>query len=224
MKKQKITGYVVYEDHKRIAVVTLSSKNDKTKDMMQLWILPRAFSPVAACANGHDAVVCGNCPHRPKNNNSCYVNVGQAPQAVWKAYHRGRYPRLLGTDFSVLPKKAIRLGAYGDPAFLPIETIQALCAVATGWTGYTHQWRTCNQALRRYCMASTDSADETAIAHSRKWSTFRVKTAEDTLLASERLCLSEAIGANCDDCQLCDGKSGNYAITVHGSKRKNFKA
>ena len=52
--------------------------------------------PVDAVNLGADDTVCGDCPHRKQSDGSrsCYVNVGQAPAAVWKSYKRGIYGQL----------------------------------------------------------------------------------------------------------------------------------
>ena len=50
------------------------------------------------------------------------------------------------------PLGIIRLGSYGDPAAVPIEIWDNLCSVAANYTGYTHQWATCDPNLKNYCM------------------------------------------------------------------------
>jgi hypothetical protein len=69
---------------------------------------------------------------------TCYVNVGQGPLGVWRAYKRGRYLEpgqgqgaleLLGAG------RIVRLGTYGDPAAVPAAVWARLTARATGRRG-----------------------------------------------------------------------------------------
>ena len=79
-----------------VAIATLKSKNKKTGNMVQVWIIRSDISPLDAIASGQDYSICGNCPHRgvigdtvsanQKIERSCYVNVGREVMAVWKAY------------------------------------------------------------------------------------------------------------------------------------------
>src|SRR3989344_7004286 len=132
-----------------------SSRNEKTGDMVQTWIMREDMHPSEAGKAGADDSGCGNCPHRGA---SCYVQVWRAPAVVWKAHQRGVYP--MAADLAAIRAlgrgRMVRLGAYGDPAAVPAEVWSALCAEASGWTGYTHQWRKAPH-LRQWCMASADS-------------------------------------------------------------------
>ena len=66
----------------------------------------------------------------------CYVNVGQAPAGVWRAFRAGRYPRYRRrVDAELLADRSIRLGAYGDPAALPDSVVEHFANVGRGWTG-----------------------------------------------------------------------------------------
>ena len=95
-------GYVIYEglspiDQRPIVVIaTLSTTNRKTGNMVQVWILCKDESPVDAISSGLDRTICGDCKHRRQANGvrTCYVNVGQAPLAVWRAYKRGVYDKV----------------------------------------------------------------------------------------------------------------------------------
>ena len=79
-----------------VVIMTMSTSNRKTGDMIQVWILRDDVNPVAAVATGDDITICGDCPHRKQSDGtrSCYVNVGQAPNSIWKAYKRGSYGKL----------------------------------------------------------------------------------------------------------------------------------
>jgi len=209
------------------------SENEKTGPMVQTWILHKDTSPTFAMKEDLDRAVCGDCPHR---RNSCYVNVGQAPQSVWNAYNRRRWGHhikplnhkeilALGTG------REIRFGAYGDPAAAPLEIWSTLSRNAGLTTGYTHQWRTCDPRLKQLCMASVDTLAEKLEANRMGWRTFRVSDGEEPRTSDEALCpASEEAGhkLQCIRCGACDGtdngKKGNVTLYVHGAdwKKKRF--
>jgi hypothetical protein len=196
--------------------VSHNSSNRKTGDMLQTWIIRSDMSPLQACKSGADKSICGNCPHRPSSAGTCYVLVHQAPTAISKSQDRP------------LPKashhKGLRLGAYGDPTAIPYGHWRTLMAQkdSTSHTGYTHQWRTCDQRFQSLCMASVDNEDEQREASKLGWRTYRVMPTGAALLAGEILCPSSR-GVKCTDCRLCAGTANtgrNIAIEIHGSKGK----
>ena len=81
-----------------VAIATLKTYNEKTGDMVQTWILREDVAPTVAINTGDDVSVCGNCPLRGRLENgrnvgrACYVQVRNAPRAMWHAYRAGRYP------------------------------------------------------------------------------------------------------------------------------------
>lgn len=223
-----MAGFILSETENVVVIATMDSKNEKTGNMIQTWIMRRDMHPVDAVKTGADVDICGNCPHR---GTSCYVQVGKAPASIWRAYQRGAYQFLPISEYSeVFKGRAVRLGAYGDPAFMPFDVLSALSEAATdGRTGYTHQWRT-TPALREFVMASCDTPAEMFEARANGWRTFRVST-NATPLVGEILCpASEEAGkrTTCIDCQLCDGKFDGadrrktIMIPVHGLGASKF--
>ena len=203
------------------------SANVKTGDMAQMWIMVAEERPTDAAKTGADSAVCGECPHRPllaKINNvaPCYVNLGQAPNGVY----RSEYPNGVPTI-----KKPLRLGAYGEPTALPFELVRDAVNNADGHTGYTHQWRTCDPRFKTLLMASVDSIEEQIEAQAQGWRTFRVRknSNSDRRLASHlRKTLANEISCpaskeagfrtQCADCRLCAGTSRdakNIVINAH---------
>ena len=214
-----------------VAIATLKSKNAKTGDMVQTWILRTDVSPLDAIGSGQDQSICGNCAHRgPKR--TCYVQADKAPMSIWKAFHRGQYIDLSedpGTVAILIAGRIVRMGAYGDPAMVPIASWRALLAAAAGRTGYSHAWkRVWAQALKEYVMASVDSVAEQDIARAMGWRTFRVRTETEPLQANEFACPASPEGGErmqCIDCKACDGgRAGkaSAAIIVHGKMAKYF--
>lgn len=214
-----------------------TSRNSKTGNLVQTWILRSDVSPVAAIHTGQDESICGACPHRGtletqedgstrNRGRSCYVSVFQAPRSVWETAKRGNYPRVKGVrGAALLAGLNIRLGAYGDPAAIPFHVWERLLARANPATGYTHQWKTCDKRFARYCMASADNVQEAQEAQAMGYRTFRVGSkAESIVQGVESLCpASEEAGkrTTCAACNLCGGdriKAKSIFIPIHGSK------
>lgn len=216
-----------------VAIATLRSRNVKTGPMIQTWILNQNINPVEAIATGQDDSICGSCRHRGSGkgkNRSCYVNVGQAPNNIYRKFKNDGYTDC-EDDYSWARRRFVRCGAYGDPAAVPTRVWAKICAESSGWTGYTHQWRDCDQYLRNFCMASADSESERDAARNAGWRTFRVRDESDPLGPGEFVCPASPEGGNRMDCLNClacsglrDGKlsarSGSVSIVVHGSKPK----
>lgn len=228
-----MNGFILHEDSARVIIATgfeSPSDNRKTGDMIQIWILCKAVDPVEAIKQGLDRLICGNCRHRGHEENgkhgverTCYVNEGQAPLGIWKAWKAGRYPLLRSLECFVGRK--VRFGAYGDPTHLPLSLALAIAGVSSGWTGYTHQWRKPSlQGWKQLLMASVDTAAELIIARSMGWSTFRV-TPDTDHHSMETLCASDRVGTPCADCLACAGSRGGIRaihIPVHGKGAGHF--
>ncbi len=224
-----MNGFVIHEDESRVIIATGFSKasdNRKTGDMIQIWILVKSVDPVEAIKSGLDRLICGSCVHRGDGHGkerSCYVNVGQAPLGIWRAWRAGKYPTLQFMD--CFAGRKVRFGAYGDPTHIPIGLALAIAGVASGHTGYTHQWRKPSlQGWRSILMASVDTTAELLIARSMGWSTFRV-TPDLDHHSFEKLCASDRDGTACADCLFCDGsRSGILSIHIpaHGTGKRHF--
>ena len=237
-------GIVIYRgpselDGKPIIVIATglakNSRNGKTGAAIQTWIMREDIKPTDAAHTGADASVCGDCRHKGKIvdgkniDRSCYVTLFQAPLNVWNSYHRGIYaapsasalPGLLAGFF-------IRVGSYGDPAAVPVHVWQSITGKASGWSGYSHQWKTAPLALADFCMASADTPAEAIQAQARGWRTFRVAAPGDAFkMKREVVCpASKEAGqkTNCAACKACGGISAkakaNITIQAHGSAAK----
>jgi hypothetical protein len=200
------------------------SSNRKTGAMLQTYILRSDVAPQAAITSGLDVSICGDCRHRGDGSGkgrTCYVNIGQGPTGVYKAFKRGRYP--LADDLAdVGTGRNVRLGTYGDPAAVPVHVWRELTSRATGRTGYTHQWRHCPD-LKALCMASVDTPAEAILARSSGWRTFRVAMPSDLArMPIEAVCPASAEAGRkltCDQCLACSGASGargSIVIQAHG--------
>ena len=144
----KPLGLILYEgpsliDGQPIAVIATGfqrrTANSKTGDMVQTWILRSDMNPLEAIHTGQDVSICGNCPLRGmldkqqrrtvNRRRACYVNVHQAPLAVYRAYRRGRYePFDSAQHLALFQGRMLRLGCYGDPVAAPYAYLVALGA------------------------------------------------------------------------------------------------
>ena len=233
------TGYVLWEGLSKfdraplVAIAIIHSKNSKTGDMVQTFILRADQSPLDALANGADQSICGDCVHRPSAvGRTCYVNVGQSVMAIWNAYKRGRYPADPAAAARACAGRMVRLGAYGDPAAIHVRVWRALLQRAAGHTGYTHAWhKRAGRSLKGLAMASADSPQDLERARSAGWRTFRVRTAAEPLQARELVCPASAendTGRTCASCGACDGAArgsaqASVAIIVHGPAARAFE-
>jgi hypothetical protein len=237
--KKKPPGVVLYDGPSRIdgkpivVIATFASKNKKTGNVIQTWILRKNINPIRAINTGADRSVCGECPLRgtisrvnrkPINvDNGCYVQIGKAPRSVWQSYQNGNYP-----DFErvshvhLFADRVIRLGSYGDPVAAPLSAWKPLLSVSAGWTGYTHQWR--DRRFRRwskYIMASTHTLDDNDLARNYGFRWFR--SGSDGIGPGEIMCPASAEAGSrltCEQCLACSGGRASQVsvyIQNHGS-------
>lgn len=193
------------------------SKNVKTGPMVQTWILRADMLPTEAVASNCDRSICGDCPLRGDGtkNRICYVNIGQAPQNIYKAFKRGNYPKVtLAEAAQVLSGRQVRLGAYGDPGMLPVAVWARILDDATDYTGYTHQWRSIDPYFSDFCMASVETVEEARAAWLQNYRTFRVTA---TRSKGEKPCPAapDKSPVQCISCPVkCHGGPG-HSIVIH---------
>jgi len=237
MATSKPNGAVIYRgpsvlDGQPIVVIAIglnmSSKNRKTGNMIQTYILREDIAPLEAIKTGADVSICWDCSLRGDGtgkNRKCYVNVGQGPTVVWKTYKAGGYP--IANDLTRIGcNRLVRIGTYGDPAAVPYYVWAELVQESVGHTGYTHQWRS-RSDLQKFCMASAENEHQAAAAQSEGWRTFRVAMPKD--LPQSKHVLKEAVCPaskeagkllTCDKCLACDGtmslRRGSIVIQAHG--------
>ena len=238
LTKSNTKGFVLCEfnsplDNKPlVAILTLDSDNRKTGNMCQVWIMLRDINPVEAIETGDDYAICGNCIHRKNNvtkRRSCYVNVGQSPNSIWKAYKRGRYPDALDNIDAVskmLKGRSIRWGAYGDPALIPFPIFETFNEMAVTHTGYTHQWKEkFSQIYKKSFQASCDGFQDYLDATAHGWRTFSVLPvgAKDNTFGKQCPATVDNSVAQCITCKLCDGAKQNIFVEAHGSGKKHVQ-
>jgi hypothetical protein len=191
--------------------------------MIQVYILAEGENPIEANRSGRDAAICGSCPHR---DGTCYVDLTKAPLSIYRAVKRGSYPIFeQEKHLALFAGRFVRLGSYGDPAAVPLPLLELICGVAAGWTGYTHQWRTCEASYARYCMASVETPVQRMEALAKGYRTFRVRLPEQHLEPGEIICPASAEAGKrltCQECRACSGqkaggRNATPAIYFHGS-------
>ena len=214
-----------------VAIATYSDRNTKTGKVLQTYIIRSDISPLVASKNGEDRSICGDCKFRgettsdPKRkqakNRTCYVNLGQGPTIVYKAFNRGVYP--IANDHAsrveLGKNRVVRLGTYGDPAAVPSHIWDELLTECTSHLAYSHQ----SGFRPDITMQSADTLAQ-AQAHWTKGSrTFRVISGIKELdKQQEILCpASKEAGrrVQCVKCQLCSGLTStskkSIAIVEH---------
>ena len=239
----KSNGVILYEGPSTgngdpIVVVATNivrrTKNRKTDDMVQIWILRQDMSPQEAWHKGLDAG--SNCPtecmHRSPASGgigSCYLELYNAPRAVWQAWKDGNYPYLPEQDrdrfFAGL---TVRFGAYGDPGMVPAE-VWSFRHVLKSYTGYTARWSTLDDSWQ-WLTASVPTVADSLRARSKGWRYFRAKAEGSPDMEGEQPC--PAVGdapLPCALCTACDGserasKRPSRTIEVHGALTRKFQA
>lgn len=232
-------GAILYQgpslfDGKPIVVIGIwSSKNGKTGDLLQTYILRSDIDPRDANKYGEDESICGQCRHRgtPTFNplkklakkRTCYVNMGQGVLIVFEAFIAGKYP--VASPRTVGRKRKVRIGTYGDGAAAPRYVWDELLSEADGHTAYSH-----NDGDPAIYMVSADTLQQAQQAWASKHRTFRVvRDVSEIDRTHEALCpASKEAGykATCETCMLCGGtsvKAKSIAIPVHGSGAVHFQ-
>ena len=226
----KPLGYVLQRSNSPIdgqpivVIMTMATTNRKTGNMAQVWILREDINPVEALKTGADQSICGSCPHRKQEDGSrsCYVNVGQAPNSIYKAYKAGRYGELKDLAPSILMGRKIRWGAYGDPAVIDPVLVSVINSHAAGHTGYTHQWREEFAApFKGLFMASCDGFNDYLEANDAGWKTFSV-VPKGYKPSGIKLCPATVVSsqATCATCSLCNGAKASIYVEAHGTGSK----
>lgn len=224
-------GYILWEGSSKldgqpiVVIATMNSSNVKTGNMIQTWILRSDVNPVEAVNTGDDISICGDCPHRKQadGSRSCYVNVGQAPNSVYKAYKAGKYPHYeYTTHGNVFKGRSIRFGAYGDPALIPLWLVNVLIMMSESpHTGYTHQWARFPEFAGIF-MASCDNEFDRYYAHTLGYKTFSVIAKNSSSPKYAKQCPATIHNSQsvCATCKLCDGAKRDIFVTAHGSGAK----
>lgn len=244
LKKDMPNGVIIYEgpskiDGKPIVVIANSlkvNKNRKIGNMIQTWILRSDIHPNDALKSGDDVSICGDCMHRGEYvektdtviNRTCYVNLyKQGVFSVYHAYKRGSYPVCDIKYLQLFNDRHVRIGSYGDPAAVPMYVWETITKHCKDYTGYTHAWRTCDNAYSIFCMASIENVDDYYLANGMGYRTFRVILDQNEARdPNEKPCPAQIHDTvHCDNCSFCDGNCNddsnmfrkNVTVVFHGA-------
>jgi hypothetical protein len=237
-KAKTIRSGIIYHgpsmiDGQTIVVIGIkSASNRKTGVFVQTYIIRPDVDPITANRIGADVSICGNCKHKGKanpaktkglaNGRTCYVNIGQGPLQVYKAFKAGKYETLTDPEIIALGAgNMVRIGTYGDGAAVPQSRLALLKSKALGFTAYSHNVEKLGDNAQYY-MHSADSLQEAKHYHAKGYRTFRVipvSSQNEPLLQNEIMCPRDK-GIQCKDCRLCNGgfnsKTKSIAIVAHG--------
>ena len=217
-------GTSMFDGSPIVLLGTDRSSNRKTGPMYQTYILRSDMHPIDAVQTEQDGAICGACPLRGRKGKQrmCYVTLHRGVSQVWKSYQDGHAKPLAHHLFAL--HQPVRLGAYGDPAAIPFEVWQSVLRKSSGWTGYTHSWRTCDQRFKSLVMASCDNPDDYAEAKAMGWATYRILLPGETRFKGERPCpANEEKGVTCYRCMQCNGQGRDFSIPVHGGTGRERK-
>ena len=233
-------GYTIYKgpsmlDGEDIVVPAAGfywpSRNEKTGPLIQTYILRQDISPVEAMLTGQDKSICGNCDMRGDGHGKdrpCYVQLHRGPRIVYNHWKGGGYPAC-APERLPLRGRSVRLGAYGDPAAVPVPVWLNTLKLTGSWSGYTGQWRDFPE-LAAFCMASVTSMDEREEAKSLGWRTYRVRLDSEPVGDGELICPGSKEGGRktqCVRCRLCSGNAHKLAKDVtsiaHGAGKPAFE-
>ena len=207
------------------------SQNRKTGPMLQAYILRQDVDPWTAIQKGLDVSICGDCILRPQKpgggGRGCYVQVYPWVTTVWHTYKRGNYTQIAEfADVDPFEGRSVRVGTYGDPGVVPLVIWERMLRNVKGHTMYTSLWKTCDQRIKKYAMASVHNPEERALAKDRGWRTFRTRFQSEQVGKGEIVCpaseeVKEEKRVQCISCCLCNGgkekdKRKDIAIVAHG--------
>jgi hypothetical protein len=200
------------------------SANRKTGKAVQAHILVDGMMPAEAAKTGAAKAICGDCPRQRNETRgtTCYVSLARGYPRIGEVLTEGRYRDLTtGELLDAIGGRFVRIGAYGDPAAVPEAFWRIVLENASGWTAYTHQWRS-RPGLRQWAMASVESEAEKTEATMAGWRTFRIRRVTDDHCMHDEIVCPAAVEAGkrttCENCRLCSGRSSpakNIAIIDH---------
>lgn len=230
------TKRVVIRKGNTITVIRLGrTSNDKVAlsdmDIVQTYHFSKAQYEYARSGQKgwkglmSSALTADNCFSCPYQGGSCYThNMVQASgflsmlRSIAKAYPTWEsIPTVTPTALIVewCTSRYVRFGTYGEPVILPFQLVDAMAAVASSYSGYTHRWKNpLFKAYSRRLMASCDETDYAA-AQAAGWRTFIAIPKSYAKVAVQCPASKEAgYKSHCAKCGLCSGGAGKGTVSI----------
>lgn len=204
-----------------------SSINSKTDNMIQVYVLPLEW--IIEGKFGNDESICFDCEFSQSKTKGCYVRKGMSNVGLISkinSLHKNidKIPQFSSKIeekiLDLCSRRYIRFGAYGEPILLGEKLVTKICAVAKGWTGYTHQWALSQYDWsKKFFMASVEGKFTQLAANKMGFRTFLVGQSEEKSTISCPASKEMGHQTTCRDCLLCSGNNGkgnkNIKINKH---------
>ena len=215
-------------DGRKVMVIAKNKGNGKLGPMIQLCFLDVDVKPSEVKADEPNAQGCSEVQGCGAFH-ACYVQAFPlhmwALDRAWNDYTSGNMPSInLGTFLAYVAScgTPVRFGEFGDPSSVPFEFLEEIASKSSGWTGYTHGWKHCDQRLRYLCMASVESESDYRLAKSMGWNVFWINGTPDKH-EKRMTCLEVSKGIQCADCRLCSGSGRKFDIVIPGHGQRSKK-
>jgi hypothetical protein len=205
------------------------SSNSKTDNMIQVFVIP--FEWVINNEFGSDESICFDCDFSQSKTKNCYVrkgfsNIGLLSKIDSLHKNIDKIPYFSSEIEEKILKmcqyRYIRFGAYGEPILMGEKLVTKICAIAKGWTGYTHQWALSEYNWsKKFFMASVEGKYTDKAAQNLGFRTYLVTQTFEKMENYTNCPASKEMGkiSTCRDCQLCSGTDGkgkkNVIIKKH---------
>jgi hypothetical protein len=177
----------------------------------------------------HDADVCMDCPFAVSNGaklSACYTHkVMQYSGFVSMLRSIGKETKWddipeLNADIerdilAMCNRKYIRFGTYGEPSLMPYELASSMVAVASNWTGYTHQWHRKPEYSTLFMASTHDELGEQRASRDG-WRSFVASARGIKGLVQCPASKEMGFKSNCAKCGLCSGTEGkgNKSVVI----------
>lgn len=213
-------------DRNVVIVAKYNANNKKTGLMVQISILDTSLNLRKIDGSEENGQGCS----RPQCSafDGCYVrsffaHVGSIDKNL-NDYRAGTLPKMNWVSFMALINGLdVRLGEFGDPAAMGLRYVEEIARRARKHTGYTHRWKSCDQDLRFFLMASVENQPDYDLARKMGWKCFYV--GGNPVKGDVMQCPNEGpSGLLCNQCGLCKGANAKFSISIepHGQQKKKI--
>jgi hypothetical protein len=211
-----------------VIIIAKMRANKKTGLMIQLAFLDPSIDQKKIDPSKENGQ---GCDKRCTAFEACYVqafafHIGSIQHAL-DDYNSGKMEYMLFSTFLALVTELnlpVRFGEFGDPSSVDYSVIKRIADACglIGHTGYTHHWRSCDQRLKNYFMASVENQSDYELAKSMGWRCFFVGGLP--VQGESITCLNSSANLNCVDCKLCAGTKFRFDVVIdaHGRNAKKI--